>query len=198
MTCLLTQTVHDTHLASCEGFQESDFLGDEQVGALALEHRVLLLLDHKDNVARLCTRCLVSLACHLDLVVVVGARLHKHLQHLALVDHAVAVALFAQRPRRNVAPFTPAAAAVALHLLDHVATSQHLHLDTTPITIWAAVHLRAALAIAADANDLACHCKLHRLALVQVLQRHAQGILDAASAPWARALCSTINGLWAQ
>lgn len=57
-------------------------------------HLVLFLLQHQDDVARLHPRRLVRLTAKGDLLAVLHALVHVHLQDLHLLHHLLAFALF--------------------------------------------------------------------------------------------------------
>mmetsp|Transcript_31546 Transcript_31546/g.87977 ORF Transcript_31546/g.87977 Transcript_31546/m.87977 type:complete len:485 (-) Transcript_31546:12-1466(-) len=134
--------VLDNELGACERLDERDVLLHDQVRLAPHEGRVLLLLHHKHQVARLRVRVLVALAAERDLLAVLHALLDRHLDHLAALGHLVAAAVLAPRAVLEVAAAAAALGAGLLDLLDHGAHAPN--------------HEHRALAIAARADRLRC------------------------------------------
>lgn len=100
-----------------------------KIGALPLEHGVLLLLQHKDDIARVRIRVLIGHVPECHLVPIRGALLHEDLKDLTLLLCLEALAI------------APASTALRLHLLDHRAHPDHLDLHTS------------------SASGVACQCR---------------------------------------
>mmetsp|Transcript_4949 Transcript_4949/g.13088 ORF Transcript_4949/g.13088 Transcript_4949/m.13088 type:complete len:359 (+) Transcript_4949:320-1396(+) len=147
---------------SGECLVDADFLDDEQVGSLALEEGVVLLLHDEVHVSGFSVWCFVCHATEGDLLVVLHSLLDVDFDDLALVLGAGAGSL------------TAALAACSLDLRDHARSQlSDLEHDTLSAAGFACLDF-------AD-DDLAVDGELDGLALVKILERDLDGVLDAGS-----------------
>ena len=171
----------DGHLEAAERLGEGDALLEEEIGALALERGVLLLLHDEDDVARDGAGSLVSLTLEGDLLVVHHALLDVHLQHLLLLHHLLAVALPALVLLADDLPGAAALVAHGLHLLNHTGRDLPDHdahaaaLAGTAVPRGAAL---ATLAVALGAQHVLRQAQFLGHAVVQILQRHLEAVHD--------------------
>lgn len=82
-------------LSTAKGGQEVDLGLAEEVITLALEPGVLLLLDNNDDISRLNSRSLIALSLETNLLTRLHSFVNVDLEHLALRDRLLAVALLA-------------------------------------------------------------------------------------------------------
>mmetsp|Transcript_49719 Transcript_49719/g.140158 ORF Transcript_49719/g.140158 Transcript_49719/m.140158 type:complete len:544 (-) Transcript_49719:46-1677(-) len=148
--------VRELELEAAQRLHERDVPVDEQVGALPPKLRVVGLLQHEDHVAGVRVRVLVGHAVEDDLVAVGRALLDVDLQDLALL-----------LPRKGL-PLPAARAARRLHLLDHRAHPDHLHLHAPAVAV--AAGLDPLLLV----DDLPRDRHLLRRPVVHLLQRDLQ------------------------
>mmetsp|Transcript_21224 Transcript_21224/g.43485 ORF Transcript_21224/g.43485 Transcript_21224/m.43485 type:complete len:349 (-) Transcript_21224:1238-2284(-) len=152
----------DDPLKAAKGLVETYSLGNEQIGTLALEGVVLLLLDDEVDITSLHVGLLVGHAAEGDLLVVTHALVDVDLQDLALLPPLALEAL------------AGAGVAGTLDLLDHAESDlAELHDGALPVAL-------GTFGRFAD-NDLTVDGELDRLAVVQVLQTHLQGVVDVVA-----------------
>mmetsp|Transcript_28089 Transcript_28089/g.48081 ORF Transcript_28089/g.48081 Transcript_28089/m.48081 type:complete len:452 (-) Transcript_28089:67-1422(-) len=145
-----------------------------QVGALALEGFVLLLLHHDDHIAGKRAGHLVGLAGKLDFLSVAHALLNVHLQDLSVLVHLAALAGLALVLLRNRLALTLAGATRGLHLLHHTGANLakgHLHTATTTIRASLFATLLASLAIAIRARFVTRDGQPDSLSVIHIFQR---------------------------
>mmetsp|Transcript_1363 Transcript_1363/g.3383 ORF Transcript_1363/g.3383 Transcript_1363/m.3383 type:complete len:374 (-) Transcript_1363:504-1625(-) len=155
-------------LEPAQSFVQGQLFADEQVGALSLEDRVLLLLDDEIDVPRFHVRLFVGLPTKDDLLLVFHTLLDENLQNLAFPFSLDLVAL-ALTYRAS-----------ALNLLNHSESNlAELHLNTPSVAI-------VTFLCRAD-DDLPGNRQLDGFAVVKVLQRDLEGMIDVLSATGPRA-----------
>mmetsp|Transcript_404 Transcript_404/g.942 ORF Transcript_404/g.942 Transcript_404/m.942 type:complete len:257 (-) Transcript_404:650-1420(-) len=114
-------------LKTAESLLQGDLLLHEQVGTLAPEHSVFLLVDHKHDISGKLTGSLIGLTLKDNLLVVAHTLLDVHLEHLLLLDNLDALLVALTR--------TLTARAANLHALDHARSNLGgLQDHTTSIT----------------------------------------------------------------
>lgn len=155
----------------------------EEVVVLALEARVGLLLDLKDNIARHDTGHLVTLAAELNLVAVAHTLVNVDVQHLALDNGLLAVTLLAAVLLPDDLTLTIAVRADGLEALDHGTHLAHHGLHTASVTARALLDgtVFATTALAAGTDDGLLQGQLGDLAAVDVLQVNLVHMVNGAS-----------------
>ena len=106
----------------------------EQVVALALEPRVLLFLDDKDDISRLDARRLIALARELDLLAALHSLVDVHLEHFTFLLGFFAVALLASVLRVDDLTRSITVATRLLDLLHHRAELSKRDSNTLTVT----------------------------------------------------------------
>jgi hypothetical protein len=174
--------VLNVDLSTGEGGQEIDFAVEEKVVALALETWVGLLLDLKDDIARLDARKLVAFAAELDLVTALDTTVNVYVENLALDDGLLAVALLAPVLIADDLALSLAVGADSLESLDHGAHLPHHVLHTAAIAAGALLDstLLTTDTVALRADNGLLESKLGDLAAVDVLERDLVGVGDRA------------------
>jgi hypothetical protein len=144
----------------------------EQVVTLALETGVRLLLDLEDNITRHNTGHLVTLAAELDLVAVAHTLVDVNVQHLALHDGLLTVALLATVLVADDLALTVTVGADGLEALDHGTHLAHHGLHTATVAACALLDgaLLTSAAITAGTDDGLLERQFRHLAAVNVLQ----------------------------
>lgn len=152
----------------------------EQIVALTLEPWVRLLLDLELDVTWLCARYLVTLPSEAQLGPALHALVHMHMQHLALDDRLLGVALLAFVLVPYALALAVAVGAHGLEALDHGTHLPHHRLHTLTITTLASLHcaLLATSALALGADDALLQRQLAHLSSVDVFQRHFVHMVD--------------------
>lgn len=138
-----------------KGGQQVDLSLVEQVVALALEAGVRLLLDLEDDITRHHTRHLVTLAAELDLVAVAHTLVDVNVQHLALNNGLLTIALLAAILIADDLTLTVTVGADSLEALDHRTHLAHHGLHTATVAACALLDgtLLTTAAITAGADD---------------------------------------------
>ena len=154
-----------------------------QVIALSLEPRVGLLLDDKDDIAGDDVGPLVALAGKGDLLAVLHALVDRHVQHLALGDGLLAVALLAPVLFPDDLALAVAVWADGLEALDHGAHLAHHRLHAGSAAAVALLHgaFLSATAIALGAQHALLQGELGYLALVEVLETDFVDVDDVSA-----------------
>jgi hypothetical protein len=124
----------DVELSSSQSRQQVDLGLDDQVVPVPLEPRVFLLLDNKDNITRLDTRSLITLAGELDLVSALHTLVDVNLEDLALLRRLLGVTrptlVLGVHNLSGSVTFTTG----LLDLLDHRSELTQVNLDTLSLT----------------------------------------------------------------
>jgi hypothetical protein len=160
-----------------------------QIVALALEARVLLLLQHQHHIAGLLAGRLVGLAAERDLLAVLHALLDEERDGLALDLDALALAAGAPVGRLDDLALALALRTRLAHLLHQADAEHHGHAHHNEALAAARValgRLLAALAAAQIAHHVGLHGELGLVAVVQLLQRHRERLHDVFAATHAR------------
>jgi hypothetical protein len=144
----------------------------EQVVTLALETGVRLLLDLEDNITGHNTGHLVTLAAELDLVAVAHTLVDVNVQHLALHDGLLTVALLATVLVADDLALTVTVGADGLEALDHGTHLAHHGLHTATVAACALLDgaLLTSAAITAGTDNGLLERQFRHLAAVNVLQ----------------------------
>mmetsp|Transcript_31117 Transcript_31117/g.89981 ORF Transcript_31117/g.89981 Transcript_31117/m.89981 type:complete len:321 (+) Transcript_31117:386-1348(+) len=145
---------------STKSLVQRNILHQKQIGTLSLEHVVFLFLDDEMDVPRFTAWHFVSHTTESNLLVVVSTLFNVNLDNLALVLGLGGISL------------SLASAACSLHLSEHARaylTNFHNHtLSVTRGTFFGVPN-----------NDLSVNGKLDSLAIVKVLQRDLDRMLNA-------------------
>ena len=154
----------------------------EQVVILALEAGVGLLLNLEDDITRHDTGHLVTLTAELDLVAIAHTLVDVDVEHLALNNGLLAIALLAAVLVLDDLTLTVTVRADRLEALDHGTHLAHHGLHTATVAACALLDgtLLTAAAITATTDDGLLESKLGYLALVDVLQVDLVHVVDCA------------------
>lgn len=141
-----------------------------------------LLLDLEDNVTGQDARSLVTLAAELDARTALNTAVDVDVQHLAINDSLLAVAVLAAILVLDDLSFSVTVGARRLEALDHGTHLAHHRLHAVAITARAALHraLLSTATLALRADDGALQSQLGDLAAVNVLERDLVGVVDGA------------------
>ena len=165
--------VSQAEVNSREGFDQSDFVFDQEISTLSLELLVGLLLDHNDNVARLLAREFVSLTVESVLAIVWCTFVNNCVENFLFFRHLFALASLALVCVINDLAFSAAIIARSLGLRVHawskLGHASHNTSSTACGTLLDSA-LFASLAFAGSANALSVDCNFGALSTVDFLK----------------------------
>jgi hypothetical protein len=159
-----------------------DLSGMNQVVPSSLEARVLLLFDLELYIARLDARNLIPLGLECNLMAIRNAAVNRHVEHLALNDGFLTLALLAAVFVAEDLTLALAVRADRLESLDHGSHLAHHHLHALAVAARASLYgtSLAAAAIAVGADDGLLQGQLRDLAVVDVLEGYLVDVVNGA------------------
>lgn len=162
--------------------QQIDLRVIEQVVILALEPRVRLLLNLKNNITGHHARHLVTLATEFNLVAITHTFVDVDVQHLALHDGLLTVAFLATVFVTDDLALTVAVRTDSLESLDHGTHLAHHCLHTATIATRALLDstLLASAAIASGTDDGFLQSQFRHLAAVNVFEVDLVNVVNSA------------------
>lgn len=157
-----------------------------QIVALAPEPLMRLLVYNNNNVSRFDSRRLVALARKSNGLTALHALVDVHLEELALRNNLLADANLAAVLLVDNLARTVALSARLLDLLEHRPHLAQHHLHTTTLAAATLAHraLFTALSATLSADDVSSERELRELALVQILERRADTVVQVFAFSW--------------
>ena len=161
---------------------EVDFCGVYEVVATAFESGMILLLDLERNVAGFNARVLITLALEIDLVAIWDATVDGNVEHFALNNSLLALALAAPILIANGFTFALAVGADGLETLNHGAHLAHHRLHSRTLAALASLDSPsfAASTLAFGAQDRLLKGKFGDFAIIDVLQGNLVHMVDGS------------------